>query len=73
MRAYQMQGTPTLLLFDKNGHLRKQKFGREQDLVLGAEIMALLKEQGQFSDINTDTTEQSPTISEKCDANGCAV
>ena len=45
MRTYRNQGTPTLLLIDRQGYLRKQKFGHEQDLVLGAEIMALLREE----------------------------
>ena len=44
MRTYRTQGTPTLLLFDRNGRLRQHKFGHEHDLVLGAEIMALLRE-----------------------------
>ena len=45
MTEYQMQGTPTLILIDRQGRLRKQTFGMEQDLVLGAEIMSLLKEE----------------------------
>lgn len=44
MQLYNMQGTPTLLLIDRQGFLRKQKFGREHDLVLGAEIMALVRQ-----------------------------
>ncbi|MGB4100683.1 MAG: redoxin domain-containing protein [Alphaproteobacteria bacterium] len=44
MRLYNMQGTPTLLLIDRRGILRKQKFGHEHDLILGAEIMALMRE-----------------------------
>lgn len=45
MRLYGMQGTPTLLLIDRQGRLRKHKFGHEQDLILGAELMALVCEQ----------------------------
>jgi len=44
MRAYAMQGTPTLLLYDRRGGLRGQIFGPIPDLRLGAEIMALLGE-----------------------------
>ncbi len=44
MALYGMQGTPTLLLIDRLGNLRKQKFGHENDMVLGAEIMALIRE-----------------------------
>lgn len=42
MAAYQMQGTPTFLLIDRSGHLRRQIFGHIPDLQLGAEIMQLL-------------------------------
>ena len=41
MAAYQMQGTPTLLLFDRAGRLRRHYFGRPDDIMLAAEIMAL--------------------------------
>jgi peroxiredoxin len=42
MRAYAMQGTPTTLLIDREGRLRRQALGHLPDLQLGAEIMALL-------------------------------
>jgi hypothetical protein len=44
MAAYQMQGTPTFLLIDRTGHLRRQSFGHIPDLQLGAEVMQLLLE-----------------------------
>jgi peroxiredoxin len=44
MRRYRMQGTPTLLLIDRLGRLRRQSFGHIPDLRLGAEIMALVQE-----------------------------
>lgn len=44
MAAYGMRGTPTLLLIDKQGRLRRQFFGQVEDLVLGAEIAVLLGE-----------------------------
>ncbi|MDE0459736.1 MAG: TlpA family protein disulfide reductase, partial [Chromatiales bacterium] len=43
MARYGMKGTPTLILVDRRGRLRKQKFGFEEDLVLGAEIMSLIR------------------------------
>ena len=69
MRAYGMQGTPTLLLVDRQGFLRKQKFGVEDDLVLGAEIMSLMREE------STDLMSQpeSTTKHEGCDESGCTV
>ncbi|MCP3381274.1 redoxin family protein [Bradyrhizobium sp. CCGUVB4N] len=44
MRSYGFQGTPTMLLFDRDGQLRRHVFGHIQDLQLGAEIMALVCE-----------------------------
>ena len=44
MQAYAMQGTPTLVLIDRRGRLRRQHFGLVDDLRLGAEIATLLAE-----------------------------
>jgi hypothetical protein len=44
MRAYAMQGTPTLLLIDAQGHLREQHFGVLEDLALGTALGGLLAE-----------------------------
>jgi hypothetical protein len=44
MRAYAMQGTPTLVLIDRMGRLRRQHFGLIDDLRLGAELATLLAE-----------------------------
>lgn len=44
MRAYAMQGTPTLLLIDAQGRLREQHFGVLDDLALGVALGRLLAE-----------------------------
>lgn len=54
MRAYQMQGTPTLVLIDALGRLRRQSFGAVDDLLLGAEIGRLLVEAGYNADASGD-------------------
>ncbi len=41
MQAYEMQGTPSLLLFDRQGRLRRHYLGQVDDIRLAAEIMAL--------------------------------
>lgn len=41
MEAYGIQGTPTVLLFDRQGRLRRHYLGAVDDVRLGAEIMAL--------------------------------
>ncbi|MFY7761019.1 TlpA disulfide reductase family protein [Aquidulcibacter sp.] len=64
MASYGLQGTPTTILIDRRGNLRKQKFGFEADLVLGAEIMSLILEPHE----RLYETGQS-----NCDDAGCAV
>lgn len=44
MRAYAMEGTPTLLLIDAQGNLRETHFGSIDDLALGAALGGLLAE-----------------------------
>ena len=44
MKAYQMRGTPTLVLIDRQGRRRFQHFGHVPDLRLGAEVMSLVQE-----------------------------
>lgn len=44
MAAWDLQGTPSLVLIDRAGRLRARHFGQIPDLALGAEIMALIAE-----------------------------
>ncbi len=44
MESYQMRGTPSLILIDRSGRIRKHAFGPVDDLRLGAEIGALTQE-----------------------------
>ena len=44
MAAYGMRGTPTWLLIDRAGNLRRQAFGHIHDLELGAAITRLVLE-----------------------------
>lgn len=44
MQAYQMQGTPTLLLIDRNGMLRHHLFGASDDMQVGALLAQLVHE-----------------------------
>lgn len=69
MRAFNMQGTPTLVLLDRQGRIRKQMFGREDDLRLGAEIMALVNDAMHAGNGGPD--EQ--TVNDGCDDSGCPV
>jgi hypothetical protein len=44
MDRYQMRGTPSLVLIDRQGLVRKHAFGAVDDLKVGAEIGALTQE-----------------------------
>jgi len=44
MQAWALEGTPTLLLVDRQGRLRARHFGKISDMAVGAEIMALVTE-----------------------------
>lgn len=44
MRRYGWQGTPSLVLIDRAGRLRRSSFGAEDDLTVGAAIATLLAE-----------------------------
>jgi len=65
MADFNMQGTPTLVLLDKKGMVRQQHFGRRQDIVVGADVMALVCE-GQRSDPQVERSN-----ADHCDENGC--
>lgn len=59
--------TPTLILIDRQGYIRKHKFGAEQDLALGAEIMALMRE----DDASLAAQDAKAPAAGACDETGC--
>jgi peroxiredoxin len=44
MRAYQMRGTPSIVLIDRTGRIRLHEFGSMPDLTLGAAIGRLIEQ-----------------------------
>ncbi len=68
MRAYGMRGTPTLVLIDRAGFIRKHGFGREDDMTLGAEIAALVCERPLPSRAAAPPADLSAGV---CDPDGC--
>ena len=64
MSTYAMQGTPTTLLIDRDGHLRLQHFGRLRDMAIGAQIMALVNE--PLRGVAADSA-----LPAGCDEHGC--
>lgn len=69
MRAYGMRGTPTTILIDAQGRLRRQVFGVHEDLLLGAEVQTLLLEAESRSEARAAETTPAPG----CDEAGCAL
>ena len=67
MRAYDMQGTPTTLLVDRDGRLRLHEFGHLDDMRLGAAIAALVAESHRMAEA---VEPRAPT---RCDGEGCHV
>jgi len=49
MQRFQLQGTPSWLIFDRKGELKTQVFGQIEDITLGAEVARLALE-GMASD-----------------------
>jgi hypothetical protein len=49
MERYKMRGTPSLVLIDKQGLVRKHTFGAVDDLRIGAEIGALTQESASLA------------------------
>lgn len=72
MRTYAMQGTPTTILIDAQGRLRRQVFGIHDDLLLGAEIGTLLVEAGQEHLDAVDAVPATEPGAEACGVDGCA-
>ncbi len=44
MRAYGLQGTPSLVLIDRGGYVRHHAFGAEDDMAVGAAVASLVAE-----------------------------
>jgi len=70
MRAYAMQGTPTTVLIDALGFVRRQVFGAHEDLLLGAEIQTLLLE-AESGSLSVSPQRAEDTSSAECDDAGC--
>lgn len=69
MEAYQMRGTPSMVLIDKKGDLRGHHFGEVSELQLGAEIATLLCE--EYLELSSDKLDATTTAS--CDGDGCTI
>lgn len=73
MRAYAMQGTPTTVIIDAHGRLRRQVFGVHDDLLLGAELGTLLVEAERSAEAMATNSPASPPASAQCADDGCTI
>lgn len=69
MATYQLRGTPSLILIDREGRHREQHFGSVSDLALGAQIMQLVGETGSSPSATTSMSREGLG----CDDHGCPV
>lgn len=71
MREYQLQGTPSIVLIDKQGRIRLSHFGVIDDMALGAAIGQLAAEEFTAPLIAQPGTCASRA--EGCDDGGCGI
>ena len=69
MANYQLPGTPSLILVDREGRHREQHFGSVSDMALGAQIMQLVGEAGSSQSATASMTQES----QGCNDQGCPV
>ena len=66
MAAYEMRGTPTLLLIDREGRLRLHAFGKVDDMAVGAAIATLLGEPIQRHEVSSSTRGDAKRCADAC-------
>lgn len=71
MAAWGLQGTPTLVLIDRQGRMRARHFGQVSELALGAEIMALIGE-GTAAEAPSAGETAGASTDGTCSPDGCA-
>ncbi len=72
MEAFQMRGTPTLILIDRLGRLRLHAFGRPEDMAVGAAVASLLAEPWRPGAEGAGGGKEA-SASDLCDADGCPI
>lgn len=75
MAAYNMQGTPTLVVIDRGGFCRFQRFGHVDDLTLGSILGTLLAEPISAAACTSGIGPAAPDATggtANCDQTGCS-
>lgn len=73
MARYQMKGTPTLIIIDRNGYLRLNHFGRMSDMQVGSVIGCLLEEKHGSAHAVGDAALPLNQVPQHCDEDGCVI
>jgi peroxiredoxin len=73
MQAYSMQGTPSLVLIDRKGIVRLHRFGRMDDMHLGALIGQLVMEMPEPSAAIEPGGGKPAAATGLCDEHGCPI
>ena len=71
MKAYGLRGTPSVVVFDSQGHVRLNHFGRIDDLQLGAAIGQLLVELPAHTTAQAAASTAGPIGSSACTEGAC--
>lgn len=69
MQALQLNGTPSLVVLDKQGHIRLHHFGHAEDLQLGALLGTLI---GEMADKALLPKEEA-SMENDCNDRGCSL
>lgn len=73
MASYQMRGTPTLIVLDKNGRIRLNHFGRISDMQVGSLIGSLLVENSDLLNSNENDETPGSLKSKACGDDACSI
>lgn len=73
MQAYRLRGTPSVLVFDRQGRIRLNHFGQIDDLRLGAVIGQLLPEESMQAIGPAAASAANAGESSACTDGACAV
>lgn len=73
MQDYGLRGTPSLVVFDREGRIRLNHFGQIDDLQLGAVIGQLLAEASVQPNVDAADRSAHQTDASACEGGGCAV
>jgi hypothetical protein len=73
MQAYGLRGTPSVVVFDQQGHVRLSHFGQIDDLQLGAVIGQLLAEASSNATVDASASAAGRNGSSACADGSCSL